>query len=119
PIVVMTTEVVRNMIYAGSTALDGLRYIVLDEVHYLQDTYRGPVWEEVIIHSPPEVDLVCLSATVSNAEEFAAWLSTVRGPPAAPGWTAPAASVSTSACASRRPTNGSRSAPSSRPRSTR
>ena len=71
PAVVMTTEVLRNMIYAGSPALDGLRYVILDEVHYLQDPYRGPVWEEVIIHAPPTVDLVCLSATVSNAEEFA------------------------------------------------
>ncbi len=79
PVVVMTTEVLRNMIYAASPALDGLRYAVLDEVHYLQDRYRGPVWEEVIIHSPPEVDLVCLSATVSNAEEFADWIQTVRG----------------------------------------
>jgi ATP-dependent RNA helicase HelY len=78
-IVVMTTEVLRNMIYAASPTLDGLRYVVLDEVHYLQDQYRGPVWEEVIIHTPPEVDLVCLSATVSNAEEFADWIQTVRG----------------------------------------
>ena len=79
PVVVMTTEVLRNMIYAASSALDGLRYVVLDEVHYLQDRYRGPVWEEVIIHTPPDVDLVCLSATVSNAEEFADWIQTVRG----------------------------------------
>lgn len=80
PVVVMTTEVVRNMIYAESDALDGLRWVVLDEVHYLQDQYRGPVWEEVIIHAPPEVGLVCLSATVSNADELAEWISTVRGP---------------------------------------
>ena len=79
PAVVMTTEVLRNMIYAGSDALNGLRYVVLDEVHYLQNAYRGPVWEEVIIHTPPQVDLVCLSATVSNAEEVADWLRTVRG----------------------------------------
>src|SRR5438067_8489431 len=79
PVVVMTTEVLRNMIYAGSPSLNGLRYVVLDEVHYLQDAYRGPVWEEVIIHAPPTVDLVCLSATVSNAEEFADWIETVRG----------------------------------------
>jgi ATP-dependent RNA helicase HelY len=83
PAVVMTTEVLRNMIYAGSPALDGLRYVVLDEVHYLQDAYRGPVWEEVIIHTPPEVVLVCLSATVSNSEEFADWVQTVRGATAA------------------------------------
>jgi ATP-dependent RNA helicase HelY len=79
PIVVMTTEVLRNMIYAGSPALRGLRFVVLDEVHYLQDAYRGPVWEEVIIHLPADVQLVCLSATVSNAEEVAEWLTTVRG----------------------------------------
>ncbi|MGH9118766.1 MAG: DEAD/DEAH box helicase [Acidimicrobiales bacterium] len=79
PVVVMTTEVLRNMIYAGSPALDNLRYVILDEVHYLQDAYRGPVWEEVIIHAPPSVRLVCLSATVSNAGELAEWISTVRG----------------------------------------
>src|SRR5258708_6217004 len=83
PIVVMTTEVLRNMIYAGSSALDGLRFVVLDEVHYLQDTYRGPVWEEVILHLRADVRLVCLSATVSNAEELADWITTVRGPTAA------------------------------------
>ena len=80
PVVVMTTEVLRNMIYAGSSALAGLQYVVLDEVHYLQDTYRGPVWEEVMIHLPADVRLVCLSATVSNAEELAEWITTVRGP---------------------------------------
>jgi ATP-dependent RNA helicase HelY len=79
PVVVMTTEVLRNMIYATSPTLEGLRYVVLDEVHYLQNPYRGAVWEEVIIHLAPEVDLVCLSATVSNAEEFADWIETVRG----------------------------------------
>ncbi len=83
PIVVMTTEVLRNMIYAGAPTLGDLRYVVLDEVHYLQNRYRGAVWEEVIIHLAPEVDLVCLSATVSNAEEFADWIATVRGHTAA------------------------------------
>jgi ATP-dependent RNA helicase HelY len=80
PIVVMTTEVLRNMIYAGNSAIDDLRYVVLDEVHYLEDAYRGPVWEEVIIHLPARVRLVCLSATVSNAGEVADWIETVRGP---------------------------------------
>jgi ATP-dependent RNA helicase HelY len=79
PVLVMTTEVLRNMIYSSSGALQGLRYVVLDEVHYLQNAYRGPVWEEVIIHAPVGVDLVCLSATVSNAEELAGWIRTVRG----------------------------------------
>jgi ATP-dependent RNA helicase HelY len=78
-VVVMTTEVLRNMIYASSADLSELSYVVLDEVHYLQNPYRGAVWEEVIIHLPLEVDLVCLSATVSNAEEFAEWIGTVRG----------------------------------------
>jgi ATP-dependent RNA helicase HelY len=80
PVVVMTTEVLRNMIYARSAALDELRWVVLDEVHYLQDPYRGPVWEEVIIHAAQDVRLVSLSATVSNADEVAEWISTVRGP---------------------------------------
>jgi ATP-dependent RNA helicase HelY len=79
PIVVMTTEVLRNMIYAQSPALDRLRYAVLDEVHYLQDPSRGAVWEEVIIHLPQDIAIVALSATVSNAEEVAAWMQTVRG----------------------------------------
>ncbi|HEY8532924.1 MAG TPA: DEAD/DEAH box helicase [Micromonospora sp.] len=79
PVVVMTTEVLRNMLYAQSPALEGLAYVVMDEVHYLADRFRGAVWEEVIIHLPASVTLVSLSATVSNAEEFADWLVTVRG----------------------------------------
>jgi ATP-dependent RNA helicase HelY len=79
PVVVMTTEVLRNMLYTGSSTLDGLAYVVMDEVHYLADRFRGAVWEEVIIHLPASVTLVSLSATVSNAEEFADWLVTVRG----------------------------------------
>ncbi|MSO26759.1 MAG: DEAD/DEAH box helicase [Candidatus Nanopelagicales bacterium] len=79
PIVVMTTEVLRNMLYAGSSTLTGLAYVVMDEVHYLADRFRGAVWEEVIIHLPESVTVVALSATVSNAEEFGAWLATVRG----------------------------------------
>src|SRR5262249_60926890 len=68
-----------TIIYARAPAPEGLRYVVLDEVHYLQDPSRGAVWEEVIIHLPSEIDLVALSATVSNAEEVAAWMQTVRG----------------------------------------
>jgi len=79
PVVVMTTEVLRNMLYAGSPALVDLGYVVMDEVHYLADRFRGAVWEEVIIHLPRDVRLVSLSATVSNAEEFGDWLVTVRG----------------------------------------
>src|SRR4051812_14196382 len=79
PVVVMTTEVLRNMLYAGSRTLLGLGFVVMDEVHYLADRSRGAVWEEVIIHLPESVSLVSLSATVSNAEEFGEWLETVRG----------------------------------------
>jgi ATP-dependent RNA helicase HelY len=79
PVVVMTTEVLRNMLYAGSSTLANLGYVVMDEVHYLADRFRGGVWEEVIIHLPASVSVVSLSATVSNAEEFGEWLSMVRG----------------------------------------
>ncbi|GGQ15289.1 DEAD/DEAH box helicase [Streptosporangium pseudovulgare] len=79
PIVVMTTEVLRNMLYAGSSTLTGLGFVVMDEVHYLADRFRGAVWEEVIIHLPESVRLVALSATVSNAEEFGEWMGEVRG----------------------------------------
>jgi ATP-dependent RNA helicase HelY len=78
PVVVMTTEVLRNMLYEGSRTLTGLHAVVLDEVHYLADRERGAVWEEVIISLSPSVQLACLSATVSNAEEFGAWLARVR-----------------------------------------
>jgi ATP-dependent RNA helicase HelY len=78
-VVIMTTEVLRNMLYAGSALLENLGYVVMDEVHYLADRFRGAVWEEVIIHLPAWVQLISLSATVSNAEEFGDWLHTVRG----------------------------------------
>lgn len=78
-VVVMTTEVLRNMLYSGSRDLDRLGFVVMDEVHYLADRFRGPVWEEVIIHLPAEVQVISLSATVSNAEEFGDWLGQVRG----------------------------------------
>ena len=78
-IVVMTTEVLRNMIHSEKTSLSSLGYIVLDEVHFLEDRYRGGVWEEVILGAPSDVALVCLSATVSNARELAAWIGHVRG----------------------------------------
>jgi ATP-dependent RNA helicase HelY len=84
-VVVMTTEVLRNMLYADALAgsagdrLRGLAHVVMDEVHYLADRERGAVWEEVIIHLPEGVQVTSLSATVSNAEEFGEWLGTVRG----------------------------------------
>jgi len=79
PVVVMTTEVLRNMLLAGSDLLEGLHTVVLDEVHFIQDPYRGGVWEEVLVLSPLEVRFVCLSATVNNADELGGWLRSVRG----------------------------------------
>jgi ATP-dependent RNA helicase HelY len=78
-ILVMTTEVLRNMLYAGSNTLTNLGYVVMDEVHYLADKFRGAVWEEVLIHLMESVQVISLSATVSNAEEFGEWLGEVRG----------------------------------------
>ena len=78
-IVVMTTEVLRNMIYADSKTLSNLQFVVMDEVHYLADKFRGAVWEEILIHLPESIQVASLSATVSNAEEFGDWLNEVRG----------------------------------------
>ncbi|MFV1998919.1 MAG: DEAD/DEAH box helicase [Acidimicrobiia bacterium] len=80
PVVVMTTEVLRNMIYEGSRALSGLGIVILDEVHYLADRHRGSVWEEVIIHLDISIPIVCLSATIANAQEFTDWVRSRRGP---------------------------------------
>lgn len=85
PVIVMTTEVLRNMLY-GSRPLTELDFVVMDEVHYLADRFRGPVWEEVIIHLPARVQVISLSATVSNAEEFGQWLTMVRGDTAVVVW---------------------------------
>ena len=78
-VVVMTTEVLRNMMYAGSSHVAEFGLAVLDEVHYLQDPYRGAVWEEVIINVPAHIRLVCLSATVSNATELSRWIDATAG----------------------------------------
>ncbi|EFK53971.1 RNA helicase [Corynebacterium genitalium ATCC 33030] len=78
-IVVMTTEVLRNMIYAGSSALDRLSHVVMDEIHYLADRDRGAVWEEIILNLEESARIIGLSATVSNSEEFGEWLHEVRG----------------------------------------
>src|SRR5205823_12814817 len=79
-VVVMTTEVLRNMLYEQSPTLRGLSVVVMDEVHYLKDPYRGATWEEVLIHLDQDVQVAALSATLSNAEEFGDWLRSVRGP---------------------------------------
>lgn len=76
--VVMTTEVLRNMLYSEPERLDSTDVVIMDEVHYLQNNFRGPVWEEVIIHLPSHIQLIALSATVSNADELAAWITSVH-----------------------------------------
>jgi ATP-dependent RNA helicase HelY len=78
PILVMTTEILRNMFYTGT--LPGLAHVVLDECHYMGDEGRGTVWEEIIVNAPKEVTLVGLSATVANVREIADWISLVHRP---------------------------------------
>ena len=80
PVIVATLEVLRNMIYADPDRLDDVATVILDEAHYLQDRSRGAAWEEVIIHCPSHVRFVCLSATISNNQQFADWIETRRGP---------------------------------------
>lgn len=75
PIIVMTTEVLRNMLVEDPGSLDRVASVVFDEVHYLADPDRGTVWEEAIITCPQHIQLVCLSATIANAEEIASWVS--------------------------------------------
>ena len=78
PVLVMTTEILRNMFYTGT--LEGLRHVVLDECHYMGDESRGTVWEEIIVNAPKDVTLVALSATVANVREIADWVSLVHRP---------------------------------------
>ena len=78
PVIVMTTEILRNMFYTGG--LDSLEFVVLDECHYMGDEGRGTVWEEIIVNAPKDVALVGLSATVKNIAEIADWISLVHRP---------------------------------------
>ena len=79
PIVVMTTEILRNVIYEDLPRLDPVGYVILDEVHYIDDFPRGSVWEEVIIQAPSHIKFVGLSATIGNYAELARWMSENRG----------------------------------------
>ena len=79
PILVVTTEVLRNMLFQQAELIAEVGYVVLDEVHYLADAARGPVWEEIILQLPSSCRLISLSATVANVDEFSQWLSSVRG----------------------------------------
>ncbi|HEV3461229.1 MAG TPA: DEAD/DEAH box helicase, partial [Candidatus Dormibacteraeota bacterium] len=79
PVVVMTTEILRNLIYEDPQRLERVRYVILDEVHYIDDFPRGAVWEEIIIQAPPHIKFIGLSATISNFQEVAEWMSLQRG----------------------------------------
>lgn len=82
PITVMTTEIFRNLLYhinEDQTRLTGLKYLVLDECHYMNDPQRGTVWEETMIYCPSNIQMVALSATVANAQEMADWISSIHG----------------------------------------
>jgi superfamily II RNA helicase len=82
-VLVMTTEILRNAIFEGSTTLQGVEFVVFDEVHFMDDPERGTVWEESLIFAPPEVRFISLSATIPNLDEFGAWLEEVRSRPVA------------------------------------
>src|SRR5260370_31549131 len=79
PVVVMTTEILRNLIYEDPRRLDLVRYVILDEVHYIDDFPRGSVWEEIVIQAPANIKLVGLSATIGNYQEIADWMAENRG----------------------------------------
>jgi ATP-dependent RNA helicase HelY len=79
PVVVMTTEILRNLIYEDPKRLDAVNYVVLDEVHYIDDFPRGSVWEEIVIQAPRSIKLVGLSATIGNYREIAEWMAENRG----------------------------------------
>ena len=80
PVVVMTTEILRNVLYDEPGRVDRVGDVVLDEVHYIDDFPRGTVWEEVIIEAPHHIRVIGLSATISNVDEVAAWMTGLRGP---------------------------------------
>jgi superfamily II RNA helicase len=85
PILVMTTEIFRNMLYGTpigevGTSLVGVEAVVLDECHYMNDWQRGTVWEESIVYCPPDIQLLALSATVANSQQLADWIAKVHGP---------------------------------------
>jgi len=79
PVVVMTTEILRNLIYEDPKRLDAVAYVILDEVHYIDDFPRGSVWEEIVIQAPRSIKLVGLSATIGNYREIAEWMAENRG----------------------------------------
>jgi superfamily II RNA helicase len=79
PLLVMTTEIYRNMLLSKDETIDYVSYVIFDEIHYISDRERGTVWEESIIFSPKTIRFLCLSATIPNAEEFADWIKSIKG----------------------------------------
>ncbi len=79
PVLIMTTEIYRNMVLADDPAIRDVSYVIFDEIHYINDIERGYVWEESIIFSPPHIRMLCLSATIPNADEFARWIAKIKG----------------------------------------
>lgn len=79
PILIMTTEIYRNMALSKDPIMDTISYVVFDEIHYINDIERGYVWEESIIFSKPKIRFLCLSATIPNAKEFAEWIEAIKG----------------------------------------
>jgi ATP-dependent RNA helicase DOB1 len=75
---VMTTEILRSMLYRGSELMREVGWVIFDEIHYMRDKERGVVWEETIILLPDKVNFVFLSATIPNAIEFASWISKIH-----------------------------------------
>lgn len=80
-VLIMTTEIYRNMAIVGDPIIEHVSYVVFDEIHYINDIERGYVWEESIIFSKPHIRVLCLSATIPNAEEFARWIEAIKGHP--------------------------------------
>src|SRR3989344_5093513 len=78
-ILIMTTEIYRNMLLTNDPFIANVSYVIFDEIHYINDIERGYVWEESIIFSKPNVRILCLSATIPNAEEFADWIEAIKG----------------------------------------
>ncbi len=80
-VVIMTTEIYRNMAISRDADLENIAYVIFDEIHYINDVERGYVWEESIIYSSPSVRFLCLSATIPNAEEFSRWIQAIKKHP--------------------------------------
>ncbi|MCK9441181.1 MAG: DEAD/DEAH box helicase, partial [Methanothrix sp.] len=78
PLLVMTTEIFRNIILDETNRVNEISYVIFDEIHFIDDIDRGTVWEESIILAPPNIQFICLSATVPNINQLASWMSTVR-----------------------------------------